>query len=171
MVAGAYTGELLEEFKHKNIAGDHVSSGKRYKGYRCKRNTGAFVSFNGKWKFLYKHYSSALDEAAKHGGAGFAQEMIMYEGQVKPTKRPSHNKNIFRALCAINNRLCVVQSQKVVQFKDFVAMLQQLGVTDALYLDMGSGWNYGWYREEDGKVNELFKKYTPYSTNWVTFYR
>lgn len=90
--------------------------------------------------------------------------MIIHKSEVKPVKRPANNKNIFRALCEINNRLCVVQSQKVVQFKDFVAMLQQLGATEALYLDMGAGWNYGWYRQKDGNVFELSKKFTPYST-------
>ena len=29
----AFTGECLKEFKHTNIAGDHVSSGVRYRGY------------------------------------------------------------------------------------------------------------------------------------------
>ena len=36
----AFTGELLDSFNHKNIAGDHVSNGRREKGYRCKRNNG-----------------------------------------------------------------------------------------------------------------------------------
>lgn len=171
MVAGAYTGELLEEFKHQNIAGDHVSSGKRYKGYKCKRNTGAFVYYNNKWEFLYKNYSYALDEAAKYGGAGFAQELIIHDGVVKPTIRSDANRNVFRALCSIGERLCVVQSQKNVKFGDFKASLKTLGVTNAIYLDMGSGWNYGWYRGENGLVHELFKKRTRYSTNWVTFYQ
>ena len=39
----AFTGECLTEFKHTNIAGDHVSSGERFRGYQCKKNTGAFV--------------------------------------------------------------------------------------------------------------------------------
>jgi hypothetical protein len=171
MVAGSFTGEFLKEFKHSNIAGDHVSNGKRYKGFKCKRNTGAFVFYNGQWKFVYKDYSLALDEAAKQGGAGFGQEMIIHKSEIKPMKRPASNKNIFRALCEIDKRLCIVQSQKEVQFKDFVAILQQLGATEALYLDMGTGWNYGWYREKNGKVHQLFNKYTPYSTNWVTFYK
>jgi hypothetical protein len=171
MVAGAYTGELLEEFMHKNIAGDHVSSGKRYKGYKCKRNTGAFVFYNDKWDFLYKNYSYALDEAAKHGGAGFAQELIIHDGVMKPTVRSDANQNIFRALCSIGDRLCIIQSQKNVKFGDFKASLKKLSVTNAIYLDMGSGWNYGWYRGENGLVYELFKKPTRYSTNWVTFYQ
>ena len=47
-------------------------------------------------------------------------------------------------------------------------------VTHALYLDMGRGWNYAWFRDEDGKVKEIFSesKLAPsykYRTNWITF--
>lgn len=66
----AYTGELLTTFKHSNILGDHVSSGIRYKGTPGKRNTGAFVYYNGKYKFLYQSYSNELDSAAKYGRYG-----------------------------------------------------------------------------------------------------
>ena len=49
-------------------------------------------------------------------------------------------------------------------------------VTHALYLDMGRGWNYAWYREKGGKVKEVFpeSKLAPsykYRTNWITFYK
>ena len=37
----AFTHELLDEFDHSNIDGDHVSGGKRYKGAECKDNSGA----------------------------------------------------------------------------------------------------------------------------------
>ena len=39
----AFTGELLEEFKHSNIADNHICNGKMIKGYSCKANTGGFV--------------------------------------------------------------------------------------------------------------------------------
>ncbi len=49
-------------------------------------------------------------------------------------------------------------------------------VTHALYLDMGRGWNYAWFRNEDRKVKEIFSesKLAPsykYRTNWITFYK
>ena len=182
MVAGSYTGKTKKVFEHSNIAGNHVSGGVWYKGYHCHRYTGSFFFYNNTWKFVYapnkdKNYNpnnvreKEMKIVAEYGGSGFSQEMILHNGEVTPTCRPGNNKNIFRALCALNNRLCIVQSQKIVQFKEFVALLQQLGVTDALYLDMGAGWNYGWYREENGQVYELFNKRTIYSTNWVTFYK
>jgi hypothetical protein len=41
---------------------------------------------------------------------------------------------------------------------------------------MGRGWNYAWFRDEDGKVKEIFSesKLAPsykYRTNWITFYK
>ena len=45
------------------------------------------------------------------------------------------------------------------------------GPYNALYCDMGRGWNYSWYRKEDGSVKELFPTPGKYTTNWITFYR
>ena len=50
----AFTGELLNEFKHLNIADNHICNGVMKKGYRCKANTGGFVWGKGKWKFMRK---------------------------------------------------------------------------------------------------------------------
>ena len=102
VVAAAFTGEKLNQFRHSNIAGDHVAGGQRHRGYSCKRNTGAFVFYNGKYKFLYKDYSAELDSAALHGGYGFAQEMIVHEGEFVHSVRPDNNRNLFRALCEMD---------------------------------------------------------------------
>ena len=170
VVEAAYTGECLKDFRHSNIAGDHVSGGVRHKGYKCKRNTGAFVFYDGRWKFCYQQYSSELDAAAKHGGMGFGQEMIIYNGKLTPTARRDNNKNQFRALCNIKGRLCVIESNAVCRFADFKDRLLRCGVSDALYLDMGYGWNHAWYREKS-RVVVLHPKLHSFCTNWVTFYR
>lgn len=39
----AFTGALLNEFKHSNIADNHICNGVIKNGYRCKTNTGGFV--------------------------------------------------------------------------------------------------------------------------------
>ena len=89
----------------RNVAGDHVSAGKRERGYACGRNTGAFVAYKGKWEFCYQNYSKKLDEAALHGGMGFGQEMIIHNGETVATVRRDSNKNQFRALCEHARRL------------------------------------------------------------------
>lgn len=166
----AYTGQLLKDFKHLNIAGYHVSSGEKHEGYKCTSNTGAFVFYNGNWKFLYQNYSYELDSAANNGGAAFAQELMIFNGEVKPTKRSDTNKNVFRALCEHRGRLCIVESRHAVSFGEFKQKLLNYGISNAIYLDMGNGWNYAWYRDGD-KIIELHPKTHNYCTNWITFFK
>lgn len=61
-------------------------------------------------------------------------------------------------------------------YGQFVNALNAYKVQHALYLDMGRGWNYAWYRDKEGKVYERFpesKKEASYKyrTNWITFYK
>ena len=72
--------------------------------------------------------------------------------------------------------MCIIESKKVMTYEFFVKCLSEYKVTHALYLDMGRGWNYAWYRDHVGKVVEIFpeSKMAPsykYRTNWITFYR
>ena len=70
----AFTHELLDEFAHSNIDGDHVSGGKRYKGAACKDNSGAFAWFGDTtWEFVHGEYTELLDSVAAAGGMGFGQ--------------------------------------------------------------------------------------------------
>lgn len=173
VMAAAYTGQCLKEFKHSNIAGNHVSGGVLYDGYRCTRNTGAFVYYNNAWKFCYKNYASELRNAANNGGATFAQEMIIYNDTIRETVRPNNGKpNVFRALCEHSGKLCVIETTKSISFGDFKKILKNYGVKHAIYTDMGNGWNYAWYRSETGIVElQSRTKNSDYCTNWITFYR
>ena len=166
----AFTGELLDTFKHSNIAGDHVSNGIRHKGYSCKRNNGAFVWHDGKTQFLHKKYSPALDNAASNGGCGFAQEMMIHNAKEVVHTRSADNANEFRALCLMGDRVAIADSKGYMPFGDFIDNLLKAGVTEALYLDMGPGWNYSWYRDENGNPIEIHSTATEYATNWITFY-
>lgn len=168
----AYTAAPLDNtFNHKKIAGNHVSNGVKHQGFKCSRNTGAFVYYSGKWKFLYKDYASELDSAAKNGGAAFAQELIIHKSTIKHTKRRDGNINTFRALCEINKRLCIIESKNNMRFGDFKSSLLEVGVSNAIYLDMGSGWNHAWYRINSDSIVELHPKVHNFCTNWITFYK
>ena len=138
----AFTGELLDEFSHKNISSSHVSNGEYYSGFLCKRNRGIFTYFNGEPHFVYqggflkvpwpKYMESALRESAHYGGCGFAQEMMIHEGKEIPHTRSASNTNEFRALCMIDGKLAVADSKGRVKFGDFIKSLLQVGVTDSL---------------------------------------
>ena len=170
----AFTGELLKEFKHSNIADNHICNGVMKKGYRCKANTGGFVWGKGKWQFMRK---ANFPTEAKNWNMGFCQLQIVFNGSTRPIgSKMKRNKNIYRALCEKNGKLCVIESKKVMTYETFVKCLSAYKVSHALYLDMGSGWNYAWYRDKDGRVKECFpeSKWAPnyrYRTNWITFYK
>lgn len=169
--AGAFTGKEFDK-GHANIAGDHVAGGKRFSGYRCKRNTGAFTwSAQSGPQFFYQNYSSALDEAAKNGGMGFAQEMMIHNEAAVPTTRPLGNRNVFRALCIdSDNQLALYESQGTVSFGNFIDALLAQGVKEALYTDMGQGWNYCFYRvnQSDNSPCYLHSSSLPYASNFIT---
>lgn len=176
LAAEAFTGIGYQNgFKHSLIAGDHVEdnhaypySSTRFHGYSCKRNTGAFVDYNGKYQFLYQDYSSELNMAAQHGGIGFAQEMMIHHSLKVPTTRPLTNNGQFRALCDRNNQLCIIESVGSVQFGSFISALLYLNVSEALYPDMG-GWSFSWYRDKSGEVIYSFPDRRDLLTNAIVF--
>ncbi|MBP3892824.1 MAG: hypothetical protein J6D34_02155 [Atopobiaceae bacterium] len=47
--------------------------------------------------------------------------------------------------------------------------LKKFGVSDAIYCDMGSGWNYSWYRDTDGRPRTIIGMLWPFSQNWLVF--
>lgn len=168
--AGAFTGTMFDK-GHFNIAGDHVSGGKRFKGYRCKRNTGTFTwsPISGP-QFFYNDCSAALDKVSKEGGMGFTQEMMIHNGKAVKTTRPLGNKNVFRALCLDKEgKLALYESQGIVTFGNFINALITQGVKEALYTDMGQGWNYCFYRlnADESSPKYLHKKPLPSASNFV----
>lgn len=174
--AAAFTGTFLDEFKHSNVASDHVSGGIRYEGYECNVNTGGFAYYGEKtWEFVYGDYSVAFDKAVECGGMAYAQVMMINEGEVKQTYRvnPKNTKDVneFRALCELDGKLCVIDSKGFVNFVDFVNELSKAGVRHAIYMDMGEGWNYSWWRHSCGKAVEIHTTESGYTTNWITFYK
>ena len=175
----AFTHELLDEFAHSNIDGDHVSSSKRYKGADCQDNSGAFAWFSDStWEFINGEYSELLDSVAAAGGMGFGQAIIIHEGEsIRPLWREKYDDKgsvaQFRALCEKDGRLCIVDSRDEVSYEKFVTMLEEFGPRHALYMDMGAGWNHSWWRDADGKVHEIhpMAEKSRYCTNWITFYK
>lgn len=165
----SFTGELLKEFKHSNIAGNHVSGGVLYKGFKCRPNTGGFVYYDDQWKFSLQSYNEDLKVSAKNKGMGFAQNMIIYNGVTQPSFRKLQSRFQYRALCEYKGKLCIIDSKRVVSYADFISFLEKLGVTHALYLDMGRGWNHSWYRKNDGDVIEIHPKTHNFATNWIIF--
>ncbi len=171
----AFTAALLDSFVHTNIIGPHVSGGTYYKG--CGNGYTTWFSYaNGKAEFHtglnLTARTAMLDKTAQQGGMAFTQFMPIYNNKVtnsQPYK--SDPVNEYRCLCEDKEgRICIADGKRL-PFSQFRAALLAYGMKHALYLDMGTGWNYSWYRDSDGKVHLIHDKRTKYTTNWVTFYK
>ena len=107
---------------------------------------------------------------------GFCQEYIIHEGHYQPNTRTENQRfnrvEMYRVLALIADTLRIVENTEPMHFSDFVPLLLKARVMEALYMDMGAGWNHSWYRTADGSVHEIhptdFK--SQYCTNWITFY-
>lgn len=172
-VAGAFTGELLDEFRSTNIAGDYVIAGRRRRGYRCRVNTGVLYSdTTGRVRIVPTADSRrCYDEAEKRGGWVMQQVMLLDGGKDVYTGRPIKRttKNVYRAACVMDDGgFAVIQSTDRVSLQAFIDALRQLQVSSALYVDMGTGWNYGWYRHSpQTPPQRLFLIRNPHQTNWI----
>ena len=110
-----------------------------------------------------------LKTAANKGGMGFEQNMIIYEGKTQPSFRKLQSKVHYRALGEYKGNLCIIDTKDVVSYATLINCFEKIGVTHALYIDMGNGWNHSWYRGNDGNVIEIHPKTHSFITNWLVF--
>ena len=169
-VTAAFQSHHQLGFSHDNIVGMHASNGELWEG-RPAEGVGAFTFVNGDARIWDIDQSDeAVKAAAAGGGSGFQQFIILLNG-----KRDYHNEidefRCYRALALVNGRVCIIDSRTQVHYDEFVEALQDAGIRDALYLDMGSGWNHSWYRGENNKCVEIIGKPWPFSHSWLEFRR
>lgn len=184
-VEAAFTGEKTDSFSTSNVAGDYVSVGRLRRGYNCDANTGLLYSASGRVSIAPTDSLEILSrQAQSNGGSLFQQMLLVYDGQDVYPGKPVYRttKNIYRAACILNSqngkadnaeatqagRFAIIQSRYPVSLGSFVTALVHLGVRHALYLDMGMGWNYGWFRANAGApARLLFSVRSVYQTNWL----
>ncbi len=166
-LAAAFQYQYEMDFHHENIIGCHVSEGQLDPGFPLE-GLGAFTFVDGTAKIWdVDKAEQALEDAATRGGSGFQQFIVLYDGQ--PGTHKTEEFRCYRTLAILNEKACVIDSRTQMHYDDFIRGLQELGVRDALYCDMGSGWNYSWYRRADGKVIDIIGQPWPFSHNWLVF--
>ena len=155
-------------FTQENVEGDHAVSGEYYESPYNKTNFAAFTFFDGDYGFEFEDTTDAIKSAADAGGSGFMQFALIRDGKpVMNFDRP--RARCYRALAELNGHVCIIDSVNMLHFDEFMEELQRLRVTNAVYMDMGAGWNYSWYRNAADKVITLFGLPVPWSHNWVVF--
>ena len=155
-------------FTHENVDGDHADSGVFYESPYNKDSFAAFTFADGQYGFEFEHPSEAIRKAAEAGGSGFMQFGVIRDGQnIMNINRP--RARCYRVLAELNGNLCIIDSVNMTHFEEFMEELLRLGVSNALYMDMGAGWNYSWMRDAADRVITLFQLPVPWSHNWVVF--
>ncbi len=164
----AFQHEVSLGFSHENIEGDHAVSGTLYKSPHYKEAYAAFTFAEGRHSFEFEEEAEAVKAAANAGGSGFMQFALIRDGEpVMDFDRP--RARCYRTLAELNGAVCIIDSVNMLHFDEFMEELERLGVTNAVYMDMGAGWNYSWYRNAQGKPVTLFGLPVPWSHNWVVF--
>ena len=157
-------------FTQENVEGDHAVNGVLYESPYNKKSFGAFTFADGKFSFAFDDPPGAVRKAAEAGGSGFMQFGLIRDGwTIMDFDRP--RARCYRTLAELNGHVCIIDSVNMLHFDAFMSELHRLGVTNALYMDMGAGWNYSWYRNAADRVVTLFGLPVPWSHNWVVFRR
>lgn len=164
----AFQHDIQLGFSDENIEGYHASKGVYSDSAYAKDEYGAITFYDGGFKFEFDDPEAAVKEAAEQGGSGFMQFRMMRDGELVNDFTMPRVRS-YRVIAEMNGSLCIIDSIEMMHFGDFLTKLKELNVTNALYMDMGAGWNYSWYRKDTGRVKTLFGLKVPWSHNWVVF--
>ena len=184
--AAAFTGQYLDYFEHSNILGQHISNGQLYDGYTEDKDGVPFQERYAMfvWKGVDTHGqmlekvfcsvtdTEALEQAQEQGGMAFTQHWVIkdkkaYVHPIQPLDRVEH----FRSLCMKEGRVYVMANTQKMTYQAYVDALLTWGVENALYMDMGPGWNHSFYRDADNCLHIIHPKGHHYPTNWIVVYR
>ena len=184
--AAAFTGKCMDHFEHNNILGPHISRGVCYDGYTEDKDGIPFAQryalfvwqgTDNQGKKLNKGFyalpnEQLLTQAVEQGGMAFTQHWVIKDQQVfSPCIQPLERKEHFRSLCEKNGRFLVIANREKMSYQDYLDILLAYGVENALYMDMGTGWNHSFYRDASNILHVLHPKTHAYPTNWIVVYK
>lgn len=170
-IPAAFTVQL-----NNGIDGLYMHDGKMYNTQAISRRLGGAAHVvNGKIRFFETQRGAiftpaVIDSLEKTGGGLFQQIMIISDGKAARFK----DSALFQRRAIVhfaNGKTAVAENNKPIRLADFSNDLVELGVTEALYTDMGS-WDEGWYRDpETGKLKIIgqIRTQTARQSNWVVF--
>ena len=155
------------DFRHESLVGDHAKNGEYFKG-APEVGLSAFTFYNNEPHFVLENPDDAIKLAAEKGGSGFEQFMSVYD--YKDQNIQAEKFRNYRVLSKINDRVCMIESVNPTYYEEFIQSLLDIGVKDALYLDMGAKSSYSQYRDNNGNSVNLFGPLPGlFIHSWVVF--
>lgn len=121
-----------------------------------------------------KYLTANRLKIAKEGNYNiFQQFLLVKKSKLVKCEKFQNRENMRRAIVKYSEGdIFIVESHRPMTILEFQEALVEIGVEDALYLDMGT-FSEGWYKSNDHekiKIGELFSS-TNKQTNWLTFER
>ena len=166
-VAAAFQSTYQLDFREGNIVGWHTSEGRLERG-TPQDDLGAFTYVDGEARIWdVDEAEGAVRDATERGGFGYQSFIVLKDGVQGDFN--THEFRCFRALAIVGDRVAIIDSRTLTHYGEFVQSLRQFGVSDAIYCDMGSGWNYSWFRADDLNTETIIGMPWPFSHNWLTF--
>lgn len=168
-IAGAYT-----DLQTYSVDGLYIDNGKVYNKNKINHTLGGAIKIiNGECDIFPTQKGKLLNDSlinlvvAKKGS--LFQQIQMVE---KGTGATYKDIKLFqrRAIVKLKGKqTAIIESYEHITLAAFTKDLLELGVTDALYTDMGA-WDEGWYKT-DGKIVTIgrMKTQTDKQCNWVVF--
>lgn len=129
---------------NQKIVGAFVLNGKPLSWGLSKRGYCAIIG--GQVTVGVADNSPLFEQATEQNGYFFRQYPLVDNGML--VENELKNKSIRRALCDIDGRIAVIESQTAESLHDFAQALVDVGVSNAIYL-VGST-AMGWYVDTDG---------------------
>lgn len=155
---------------HQNVLGDHAIDGTYYRDANgFLPGFGGFAFYDGNAYFeTHNKPRELIRAAAEHGGDGFGEYVSISDGEIWNLYVPKLRS--YRLLAELNGRVCIIDSTHLMAYSELVAHAQEIGVTQALYLDVGGKLNYSWYRDSNNHdVTLMGVSVMPFAHNWITF--
>jgi len=165
-VAAAFTDKDL-----KSTTGKLIIDGETiFKNNNPKLSGGCIIG-NNSIKIIDK--TNNIDSLSKavfnNHESYFQQALIVYNNKGIVWNLPNGDLKVKRrALIEFNNQFSICESASSLDIKKFQEALIDIGVKNAIYLDMGS-WSEGWYKSVDAKQIKIGDNFssTHLQTNWI----
>ena len=171
--SGPFHNRISPFFKEDEIVGPYAINGEYFEGGEAKGEYGALTFYDGEFHIIKENPEEAIKEAAKHGGSGYEQYLIVKDGVSNDVY--SRKCRCYRVIAELKGYLCIIDSKQQMYFDDFTDQLIALGVKDAVYCDMGGMSSYSWFRDTNpefstfGKIIKLFSVPSPVFKSWIVF--
>jgi len=105
----------------------------------------------------------------------FQQTLLLKDSTIIDCNFPiaiRERRHLRRALVQFENSFCIAESEKQLTIEEFQQILLEIGVVDAINLDMGT-WSEGWYKNSccsKVTIGETMNN-TNKQTSWLTYSR